>query len=211
MEIRWNWLLRIKVGFSCLTSTQEMTRCQNHSRRFPCLLPPPEFKDTELAQMGLTGTCELQICRSAGPWSLGTLGHVEQSIQNAYVQGECSWYTRHHHRPRFSNSRLRTFRIYREPILHHVVSNHIRHNSTIAFIPSRTIINETRVENKIGDALFHRIMRAHKDNQAWKCCIVIPLLPGFTFPVDHTDASAVSLVLTAPSTIVLSGDSFVLF
>ena len=105
--------------------------------------------------------------------------------------------------PRFSNPRLRTFRIYRESILHHVVSSHIHHNLTIAFIPSRTIINETRVENKIGDALFHRIMRAHKDNQAWKCCIVIPLLPGFTFPVDHTDASAVSLVLTGPSTIFL--------
>ncbi len=153
--------------------------------------------------MGLTGTCELQICRSAGPWSLGTLGHVEQSIQNAYVQGERGRCARHYHRPRFSNSRFRTFRIYWEPILHHVVSSHIHHNSTIASIPSRTIINETRVENKIGDALFRRIVRAYKDDQPWRCCIVIPLLPGFTFPVDHADASAVSLILTGPATIVL--------
>jgi len=55
----------------------------------PFLLPPPEFKESELATMGLTGTCEMQICRSAGPWSLGTLNRVEQSIQNAYVDGGC--------------------------------------------------------------------------------------------------------------------------
>jgi phospholipase D1/2 len=53
----------------------------------PFLLPPAEFKPGELTQMGLTGTCELQICRSAGPWSLGTLNKVEHSIQNAYLKG----------------------------------------------------------------------------------------------------------------------------
>jgi phospholipase D1/2 len=53
----------------------------------PFLLPPPEFRPEELTQSGLTGTCELQICRSAGPWSLGTLGRVERSIQNAYLKG----------------------------------------------------------------------------------------------------------------------------
>jgi phospholipase D1/2 len=53
----------------------------------PCLLPPPEFKPTELAAMGLTGTCEVQICRSAGPWSLGTHDQIENSIQNAYLKG----------------------------------------------------------------------------------------------------------------------------
>jgi hypothetical protein len=53
----------------------------------PFLVPPSEFKPGELQQLGLTGTCELQICRSAGPWSLGTLDKVEHSIQNAYLKG----------------------------------------------------------------------------------------------------------------------------
>ena len=53
----------------------------------PCLLPPPEFKPGELDSMGLAGTCEMQIVRSAGPWSLGTPGRIEQSIQNAYLRG----------------------------------------------------------------------------------------------------------------------------
>lgn len=53
----------------------------------PFLLPPPEFRPGELIQLGLTGTCELQVCRSAGPWSLGTPGRIEHSIQNAYLKG----------------------------------------------------------------------------------------------------------------------------
>ena len=70
---RWNHLLRIK----------------NHTRAMPFLLPPPEFKPGELSHMGLTGTCELQICRSAGPWSMGTPDRIECSIQNAYLKGAC--------------------------------------------------------------------------------------------------------------------------
>ena len=60
---------------------------KNHSRAMPFLIPPSEFKPGELTQLGLTGTCELQICRSAGPWSLGTSDRVEHSIQNAYLKG----------------------------------------------------------------------------------------------------------------------------
>ncbi|EMD30279.1 hypothetical protein CERSUDRAFT_101639 [Gelatoporia subvermispora B] len=67
---RWNYMLRIK----------------NHTRTMPFLLPPPEFKRNELADMGLTGTCELQICRSAGLWSIGTPERIEYSIQNAYLK-----------------------------------------------------------------------------------------------------------------------------
>lgn len=58
-------------------------------------------------------------------------------------------------------------------------------------------MNDIKVENKIGDAIVHRIIKAHRDRTPWKCCIVIPLLPGFTFPVDHSDASAVSTFLLA--------------
>jgi phospholipase D1/2 len=69
---RWNWLLRTK----------------HHSKTMPFLLPPSDFTPAQLTNMGLTGTCEMQICRSAGPWSLGTPTRVEQSIQNAYLKGK---------------------------------------------------------------------------------------------------------------------------
>ncbi|KAG6810809.1 hypothetical protein H0H92_010253 [Tricholoma furcatifolium] len=122
----------------------------------PFLLPPPEFKPGELHQLGLTGTCEMQICRSAGPWSMGTPAKIEHSIQNAYLKGE-------------------------------------------------TTVNDVKVENKIGDAIVHRIVRAHRDGAPWKCCIVIPLLPGFTFPVDHSDASAIRIILECQNRTISRG------
>ncbi|PWN18006.1 phospholipase D [Microstroma glucosiphilum] len=67
---RWNYLLRNK----------------NHKRKFPFLVPAPDFTVQELEKYQLTGTCETQICRSAGPWSLGTSKTVEHSIQNAYLK-----------------------------------------------------------------------------------------------------------------------------
>ena len=56
-------------------------------------------------------------------------------------------------------------------------------------------MNDVKVENRIGDAIVHRAIRAHREGTPWKCCIVIPVLPGFPFPVDHSDASSVSMPL----------------
>jgi phospholipase D1/2 len=53
----------------------------------PFLIPPSEFMPSELDGQGLTGTCELQVCRSAGSWSMGFQHRMEHSIQNAYLKG----------------------------------------------------------------------------------------------------------------------------
>ncbi len=91
----------------------------------PFLLPPPEFRPGELTQMGLTGTCEMQICRSAGPWSLGTPDRIEHSIQNAYLKGWsyiCPCFTRTDTLVIFSYSDVGALRIHRKPVLHYIVS-----------------------------------------------------------------------------------------
>ncbi|KAG8968175.1 Phospholipase D1 [Tulasnella sp. 425] len=144
---RWNYLLRTKT----------------HSRVMPFLLPAPDFKITELNDQGLTGTCEVQICRSAGPWSLGTATRIEHSIQNAYLKAI-------------------------------ELSEHFVYIENQFFITS-TVMNDIPVENNIGDALVHRIIRAHREKTPWRACIVIPLLPGFTFPIDHNDASSIRLIV----------------
>ncbi|KAG2010069.1 phospholipase D, variant 2 [Coprinopsis cinerea AmutBmut pab1-1] len=154
---RWNYLLRIK----------------NHSRTMPFLLPPPEYRPGQLTQLGLTGTCELQIVRSAGPWSTGTPGRVEHSIQNAYLKAI-------------------------------QLSEHFVYIENQFFITSTTV-NEVKIENKIGDALVQRIIRAHKDGKPWKCCVMLPLLPGFTFPVDHSDASAIRIILECQNRTIARG------
>lgn len=51
----------------------------------PFLLPAPDFTPEQLQNQRITGTCEVQICRSVGPWSMG-ISHTEHSIQNAYIK-----------------------------------------------------------------------------------------------------------------------------
>ncbi|KAF8586907.1 phospholipase D [Ramaria rubella] len=154
---RWNYLLRNK----------------NHSRVMPFLLPPPEFKVQELVENGLTGTCELQICRSAGPWSMGTPGRIEHSIQNAYLKAI-------------------------------QLSEHFVYIENQFFITS-TVVNDVKIENKIGDALVHRIIRAHREGTKWKAVIVIPSLPGFPSPIDQSEASAIRIILECQNRTIARG------
>ena len=66
---RWNYILRQRKP----------------TRPTPFLLPPPDFQPADLESLGLNGTCEVQILRSACWWSLGT-PNTEHSIMNAYVK-----------------------------------------------------------------------------------------------------------------------------
>ncbi|CEJ81882.1 Putative Phospholipase D [[Torrubiella] hemipterigena] len=62
-----------------------LRRGRKSTRPLPFLLPPPDAKFEELEALGLTGTCEVQILRSASNWSLG-IEETEHSIQTAYVK-----------------------------------------------------------------------------------------------------------------------------
>ncbi|KAF8852167.1 phospholipase-like protein D1 [Acephala macrosclerotiorum] len=66
---RWNYVLRGRKP----------------TRPTPFLLPPPDYNAADLEALGLTGTCEVQILRSASDWSLG-LTETEHSIMNAYCK-----------------------------------------------------------------------------------------------------------------------------
>lgn len=66
---RWNYLIRQK----------------RPSRPTPLLVPPRKFTEQELKDLKLTGTCEVQLLRSSGDWSLGLKLH-EQSIHDAYIK-----------------------------------------------------------------------------------------------------------------------------
>ena len=155
---RWNYLLRIK----------------NHSRIMPFLVPPPDFTARELLDNNLTGTCEVQICRSAGPWSLGTANKVEHSIQNAYLKA-------------IQNSERFVY-----------IENQ--------FFITSTMIESTKVENQLGDALVNRIIRAHREGEHWRAIIVIPLIPGFPMPIDHPDASSVRIIVEAQYRSICRGE-----
>ncbi|KAF8315399.1 phospholipase D [Clavulina sp. PMI_390] len=154
---RWNYLLRIKT----------------HSRRMPFLLPPPDFSGPDLEAEQMTGSCEVQICRSAGNWSMGLQGNVEHSIQNAYLKA----------------IQLSEFFVYIEN----------------QFFITSTTVNDVKIENKIGDALVSRIIRAHQEGTSWRAIIVIPLVPGFAFPIDHGDASAIRIIMECQNRTICRG------
>ncbi|KAK8858386.1 hypothetical protein IAR55_002613 [Kwoniella newhampshirensis] len=154
---RWNLLIRTK----------------NHKRQMPFLLPAADFTDHELQELKLQGTCEVQICRSVGPWSMGTLTKIEHSIQNAYCKSI-------------------------------QLSEHFIYIENQFFITS-TIVDGVKIENGIGDALVERIIRAHKEGTDWRACIVIPLLPGYTYPIDSGEASSVRLILECQNRTISRG------
>lgn len=143
---RWNYLLRQK----------------RPSRLTPLLTPPPDLTPEMVKQLNLDGTCEVQILRSAGSWSLGLKEH-EESIHQAYLK------------------LIET-------------SEHFIYIENQFFVTS-CFIDGTEIQNRIGDALVDRIIRAHREGKAWKAIILIPLVPGFESQVDQPDGSSVRVVM----------------
>ncbi|GAA5971879.1 hypothetical protein JCM11641_001553 [Rhodosporidiobolus odoratus] len=154
---RWNYLLRTK----------------NHTVKMPFLLPAPDFTPQQLQELRITGTCEVQICRSVGPWSMG-ITHVEHSIQNAYIKAI-------------------------------QMSDHFVYIENQFFITS-TEVEGTVIENKIGDALVSRMVRAHSEGTPWRCIVVVPTVPGYPYPLDHSDASSVRLIMECQYASICRGE-----
>jgi phospholipase D1/2 len=144
---RWNYILRQR----------------RPTRPTPFLLPPPDFIPADLEVLGLNGTCEVQILRSACWWSLGTPETTECSIMNAYLK-----------------------------LIEQ--SEHFVYIENQFFITSCEV-EGTSIENKIGDALVERIIRASQKKEDWRAVIMIPLMPGFQNTVDQQDGTSVRLIM----------------
>jgi phospholipase D1/2 len=156
---RWNYLLRQRKP----------------SRPTPFLLPPPDFNPADIEALGLEGTCEVQILRSACAWSLGTPNKVEHSIMNAYVQMIAT-------------------------------SEHFVYIENQFYVSSSEVLG-TKIENKINDAIVDRIKRAHANDEDWRACIILPLMPGYQNTVDEQDGSSVRLIMTCQYHSICRGES----
>jgi phospholipase D1/2 len=156
---RWNYLLRQRTP----------------SRPTPLLLPPPDFTNGELESLGIDGSCEIQILRSACSWSLGTQSLIECSIQNAYLKSI-------------------------------EMSEHLVYIENQFFITS-TEFENTRIENKIGDALVERIVRAAKNDEDWRAIIILPLMPGFESAIDAQDGTSVRLIMNCQFRSISQGEN----
>lgn len=156
---RWNYILRQRKP----------------TRPTPFLLPPPDFNPADLEVLGLDGTCEVQILRSCGPWSIGTPDKTEHSIMTAYAK------------------------MIEE-------SEHFVYIENQFFISS-CATEVTTIKNLIGDALVERVVRAAKNEAAWRAMIVIPLMPGFQNTVDSEGGTSVRLIMQYQYRSICRGES----
>lgn len=156
---RWNYILRQRKP----------------TRPTPFLLPPPDFNAGDLEALGLDGTCEVQILRSAGPWSIGTPDKTEHSIMNAYVKL-------------------------------------IEESEHFVYIENQFYISSCETEgavihNKINDALVERITRASNNEESWRACVIIPLIPGFQNTVEQEGGTSVRLIMQYQYRSICRGES----
>ena len=75
------------------------------------------------------------------------------------------------------------------------------------FFITSTVVDGVPIQNGIGDALVDRIIRAHKEKTPWKCCVVIPLLPGYTYPIDSGEGSSVRLIMECQNRTISRGSA----
>jgi phospholipase D1/2 len=73
-------------------------------------------------------------------------------------------------------------------------SEHFVYIENQFFITSCETMN-VKIINKIGDAIVERAVRAYKNNESWRCIILIPLMPGFQNTVDAPDGTSVRLIM----------------
>ena len=87
-------------------------------------------------------------------------------------------------------------------------SEHFVHIENQFFI-STCDIDGRKIENRIGDAIVERIIRAAKEGQTWRAVIIIPLMPGFQNTVDSEGGTSVRLIMTCQYRSICRGDTSV--
>ncbi|XP_077204517.1 phospholipase D1 [Paroedura picta] len=66
------------------------------------------------------------------------------------------------------------------------------------------------VSNKIGDAIAHRILKAHRENKRYRVYIVIPLLPGFEGDISTGGGNALQAIMHFNYRTMCRGDNSIL-
>ncbi|WPH01413.1 phospholipase d1 [Acrodontium crateriforme] len=85
-------------------------------------------------------------------------------------------------------------------------SEHFVYIENQFFISSCTVEGST-IQNKIGDSLVERAIKAHENGEDWKACLVIPLMPGFQNTVDSQDGTSVRLIMQCQYRSICRGDT----
>ena len=75
------------------------------------------------------------------------------------------------------------------------------------FFISSCQVDNTRIQNLVGDALVERIIRAHEKGEDWLAVILIPLMPGFANPVNEPGGASVRLIMQCQYRSICRGET----
>ncbi|KAM3579992.1 Phospholipase D1 [Umbelopsis sp. WA50703] len=75
------------------------------------------------------------------------------------------------------------------------------------FFVTSTVVGTTVIENKIGDALVQRILKAVQDGQKWRAIIIIPLVPGFQNNVDEPEGMSIRMIMNCQFRSICRGEN----
>ncbi|KAI9143558.1 hypothetical protein BKA69DRAFT_1060232 [Paraphysoderma sedebokerense] len=86
-----------------------------------------------------------------------------------------------------------------EPSIANAYLNLIENSERFLYIENQFFVTASGatnyVRNRIGEAIYQRIVKAYQKNQNFKVIILIPLLPAFENPVDAATAGTIRLVM----------------
>jgi len=181
---RWNLLIRTKVSHRSACMANDRIINDTCLSSFPPLI-------LRIESYGISSWKVPAKCRSAGQWDHGQWAHQRRSNIRY----------RTHIVNVSSNLSMILLRLTRLAI---EMSDHFIYIENQFFITS-TVVDGVPIENGIGDALVNRIIRAFKEHTPWRACIVIPLLPGYTYPIDSNEASSVRLILECQNRTICRG------
>ncbi|KAI8336140.1 hypothetical protein BC941DRAFT_428409 [Chlamydoabsidia padenii] len=65
------------------------------------------------------------------------------------------------------------------------------------FFVTSTQCGTTVIENKVGNALYNRILRAHQNKETWYAVVMMPLVPEFPGTFDGADGTTIRLIMSS--------------
>ncbi|XP_072852294.2 phospholipase D1 [Pogona vitticeps] len=102
---------------------------------------------------------------------------------------------------------------YHEESIHAAYVSVIENSKHYIYIENQFFIScahDKVVSNRIGDAIAHRILKAHRENKRYRVYVVIPLLPGFEGDISTGGGNALQAIMHFNYRTMCRGDNSIL-
>ncbi|XP_053163806.1 phospholipase D1 isoform X2 [Hemicordylus capensis] len=102
---------------------------------------------------------------------------------------------------------------YHEESIHTAYVSMIENSEHYIYIENQFFIScadDRVVSNRIGDAIAHRVLKAHRENKRYRVYVIIPLLPGFEGDISTGGGNALQAIMHFNYRTMCRGDNSIL-